>query len=428
MPPMTAHPGADAPDRPPHREPAHREPAQGEPAQEELAQEELLREVVETLAPIVRPPCSPGERQAAEWIAARLREHGCEVQVDEELAYDAYAPALAALAAIGAVGGAAALTRRGRYVGMLLGALAAVAIADDISNGPRLFRRIAMRRKPTPNVLAWAGDRDAPDTLVVLAHHDSAPTGAIFDQSLQRAFGERFPGIVERIDTALPLWWPVVGSPLLVALGAARRRRGLVRTGLAGSLLATAAFADIARSPTVPGANDNLSAVAALFALASALRERPVPGLRVLLVSCGAEESLQGGIRPFAARHFPALDRERTWVLNLDTIGSPELIMLEGEGPLVMEDYFARSFRDLVARAAEHAGTPLRRGMRARSSTDGVIPSRAGYPTATLASINRYKALANYHLPSDVPENLDYRTVAGAVRVVYAVAQALAAR
>ena len=34
----------------------------------------------------------------------------------------------------------------------------------------------------------------------------------------------------------------------------------------------------------------------------------------------------------------------------------------------------------------------LRRGMRARNSTDAVIPSRAGYPTATLASMNRYKA------------------------------------
>jgi Peptidase family M28 len=388
----------------------------------------LLHEVVETLATIVRPPCSPGEREAAEWIAERLSDLGCDVQIDDELAYQDYARPLTALTAIGAVGGLAALTRRGRPVGMLLGALAGAAIAEDISNGPRLFRRLTMSRKPTCNVLATAGDRNAHDTLVVLAHHDSAPTGAIFDQSLQSAFSERFPGIVERIDTAPPLWWPVVGFPLLVALGAARRSRPMIRTGLAGCLLGAAAFADIARSPTVPGANDNLSAVAALFALASILREQPIAGLRLLLVSCGAEEALQGGIRPFAARHFPSLDRDRTWVLNLDTIGSPTLTMLEGEGPLVMEDYHARSFRDLVAHAAERVGVPLRRGMRARSSTDSVIPSRAGYPTATLVSINRYKALSNYHLPSDIPENLDYRTVARAVAVVHAVAQVLAER
>ena len=41
------------------------------PASETL--EGTLREVVETLAPIDRTPCSPGERQAADWLAARLR-------------------------------------------------------------------------------------------------------------------------------------------------------------------------------------------------------------------------------------------------------------------------------------------------------------------------------------------------------------------
>ena len=92
----------------------------------------------------------------------------------------------------------------------------------------------------------------------------------------------------------------------------------------------------------------------------------------MLLVSCGAEEVLQGGIYGFAARHFPQLDRERTWILNLDTIGSPELVLVEGEGPFVMEDYFDRRFRDLISRVAEDAGLPIRRGLRARASSDSV--------------------------------------------------------
>ena len=100
--------------------------------------------------------------------------------------------------------------------------------------------------------------------------------------------------------------------------------------------------------------------------------------------------------------------------------------MLEGEGTVVMEDYHDRSFRDLVHRAADRAGAPLRRGMRSRASTDAVIPSRAGYPTATLTSMDRYKALSNYHQMSDTPENLDYRTVLQALVVVDAVARELA--
>jgi Zn-dependent M28 family amino/carboxypeptidase len=186
-------------------------------------------------------------------------------------------------------------------------------------------------------------------------------------------------------------------------------------------------FADVARSPIVPGANDNLSAVAVLVALAERLRRRPLDSLSVLLVSCGAEEVLQGGIHGFARRHFPALDRDRTWFLNLETVGSPRLIMLEGEGPVVMEDYHDRSFRDLIARAAHSAGVPLRRGMRSRNSTDAVIPSRAGYPTATLASMDRYKALSNYHRMSDTPENIDYRTAMQALTLTEHVARELAA-
>src|SRR6266508_1039493 len=86
---------------------------------------------------------------------------------------------------------------------------------------------------------------------------------------------------------------------------------------------------DIGRRPAVPGANDNLSGVAALAALARALRDRPLEGLRVLLVSAGAEEALQEGIRGFARAHFPRLPRGSTWFVNLDTIGSGRLVLLE---------------------------------------------------------------------------------------------------
>jgi Iap family predicted aminopeptidase len=57
-----------------------------------------------------------------------------------------------------------------------------------------------------------------------------------------------------------------------------------------------------------------------------------------------------------------------------------------------------------------------------------VIPSRAGYPTATLVSMTDWRSPANYHLPSDIPANLDYATVAEATRLVYELAQTLAAR
>jgi Iap family predicted aminopeptidase len=91
-----------------------------------------------------------------------------------------------------------------------------------------------------------------------------------------------------------------------------------------------------------------------------------------------------------------------------------------------MRDYTDPSFRELVADTAARAGLALERDLRSRASTDSVIPSRAGHPTATLSSVTAWRSLANYHWPTDVPENLDYDTVAGAVALTYAVAEALA--
>lgn len=390
--------------------------------------EPILREVVEALAPLERRAGSAGETAAAEWLGRRLDAAGARTAVERVQFRDGYARLMLPLGAAGLLAGLLALTGRARKPAVAIGTLAAAAIADDADNRARVWRRLATRPKDTTNVVAEVGDPDAERTLAIVAHHDAAPTGIVFDQSFQRALAKRFPGLIERSSTSLPLWWPIVGAPAAVALGAATGRRGLLAAGMTMGLANTVLGADIARSKVVPGANDNLSGVAVLVALAERLRDEPVTGLRVVLASCGAEEVLQGGIYPFVERHLSPRDPSATWVLNLDTVGSPHLVMLEGEGVLLkVEDYTDPSFRDLVATTAERAGVPLIRGMRARSSTDSVIPSRAGYPTATITSFEPdTKLLSNYHLPTDTPENLDYGTVTEAVDLSEAIARRLA--
>jgi hypothetical protein len=389
--------------------------------------EETLREVVEALAPLERAAGSPGEQEAAQWLAARLARAGAEARIEEEQFHPGYARELLPLSAMALVAGLAALRGRARFAAAAVGAAAAAAIADDVDNRRRVWRRLTVRPRTTWNVVTEAGDPEAANTLIVLAHHDAAPTGMVFDQTLQRAFAARFPQVVERTNTSPPMWWPVIGAPALMALGALTRRRGLVRAGIAGLLLHLVTGADIARGRIVPGANDNLSGTAALVALAERLRDEPVPGIRVVLASCGAEEVLQGGIHGFAARHFPSLSRERTWVLNLDSVGSPFLIMCEGEGTLRVEPYPGPEFRDRIADVARRAGIGLHRGVRARVSSDSVVPSRAGFPTAMLLSWDDQRLIPHYHLLTDTPEHLHYGTVASAVELCHAVAADLAA-
>jgi hypothetical protein len=382
--------------------------------------------VIEALAPLERLAGSEGEREAAEWIAARLGQAGAPAQVEEAEFDRGFAGVIASLAATAAGAGLVSLSGRFRKLTAAAGFGAAALIADDIQNGIRPYRKAVAGSATTWNVVAEAGDPKAERTLIVLAHHDAAQTGAIFDPTAQRMVGDSLPGVIERIDTSIPQWWGVLAGPLLVAAGSLRRSKPMVATGMALSSVAAAALGDIERGRVVPGANDNLSAVAVIIALAEALRERPIKGLRIVLASVGAEEVLQGGIYAFCERHLDPLDRHKTWFLNVDTVGSPELVLLEGEGPVVMEDYFDKTFRQLIARVAEREGIPLRRGMRSRNSTDAVVPSRRRVPTACLVSLNEYKALDNYHLPSDTPEKIKYPTVACAADLCEAVARELA--
>lgn len=392
--------------------------------------EATLREVVETLAPLHRPPCSPGERAAAEWLHERLGSvAGVEVQLEDEPSWGTFPPTATGLGLAGALG--ALLSLRGwRMAGGLLALATFAGIVDEAHNGPRILRRLVRRRRATVNLIARAGEHDASMTLVVIAHHDAPQTGILFDQTLQRTLHERAPHVLERFKTPLPQWWFGLAGPLATLLGALSGRPRAQRLGalkgLVLGLLGTLLVADVWRSETVQGANDNLSGVASLVALAELLRDRPVHGLRVLLVSCGAEETLQDGIRAFLSSHRHELDPATARFVNLDTVGSPHLVLLEAEGPVRMEEYAGPWLRDLFAARADALGIPLRRGYRARASTDSVIPSRAGYPIATLVSMTDWLAPANYHLPSDIPANLDYSTVADATRLVYEVARSLA--
>jgi hypothetical protein len=426
-------------------------------------EESRLRAVVEHLQAIDRPPASAGERQAAEWLRERFIAHGLTARIEEEPATGSFAVPIALLCAAGA---AAGLSRRARPLAGIAGLAAAAGIADDVSAGPHLFRRLLPRRT-TYNVVAEAGDPDAAETVVLVAHHDAANGGVVFHPGPTRWIADRFPDWYARQETSPPLLRLVVAGPALAGLGALLGRRGLRRLGGWMALTSLLAVGDIAARSVVPGANDNLAAVAVLVELARLLGEEPPVGVRVLLLSTGSEESFMEGMRGFVARHSPGaqaggcpagdhiarqgqpdaehrtvlqaggcpagdhmarqgqpdaehrtflLARERTRFVVLECVGGPEAIVLEGEGMLRMHDY-TPAVRDWLAACGERAGHRLRRGLRSGFATDALIALKAGYPTGVLAAIDRYKMAPNYHSQRDVAANVDFGTVAACAEV-----------
>ena len=141
--------------------------------------------------------------RASRWrrtgCAQRFEQLGCDATVDEEVFLDGYAPLQrrfrrsARSPALAALAGPGAAARRAG------GAGAAAAIADDCANWSRFARRRSPRAATTWNVVAETGDREAERTLVLMAHHDAAPTGVHLRRTAP-AEAERpcAPDVIER--------------------------------------------------------------------------------------------------------------------------------------------------------------------------------------------------------------------------------------
>jgi hypothetical protein len=377
------------------------------------------RALIHELAAIDRPSASDGERRAAEMIAARLRSLGCRVEVEEERAHGGYWWPVGLVNGVAASAGLFALRRRRlgfRAIAAVLAGIGAAALWDDLGHGRRWFRRALLPYRSTWNVVAEAGDPAAERTVVLIAHHDAAHSGLIFHPVLPRIPLKLMPRSHAKAGRSFPLLYAVWLGPVMVCAGALIGVRRVLGAGAALAAGATVAMTDIGLRAVVPGANDNLAAVGALVATATALRDQPLEGVRVLLVSTGSEESFSEGMQGFGHRHFSELDPDRTEMVCLECLGGPTLIVIEGEGMLRMRDYPSDT-REALAGAAADLDIPIVRGLRTTAATDAIIPLLAGYRVATLASVDDTKLPMNYHWPSDRPEALHWSTIEQAIAV-----------
>ena len=380
-----------------------------------------LRELVTELSSIHRPSASVGEREAAEWLRSQFADLGVEGLIEPSPAHGTYWWPMGLAAAAGAAAGIAALRGR-RFLGAALGAIAGAAAIDDLPpNGTRQLRKLLPQGERS-QIVAEIGPPDADRTIVVHAHHDAPRSGLLYSPAMPELLLSPVPE--EQVpDTSPPLMWPVVGGPLAVAAGVALGNRALTKLGTVVSAGTVAVLADIAAHEVVPGANDNATGAVALVALARALVERPPTGARVLLLST-SEEATCDGMAEWGKGHFGSLPPESTFFLSLDSLGSPRLLVLRGEGMLRMHEYPPRSL-ELLDGLADELGIELVPNLRTRNATDGCVPLAAGYECASISSVTELHQISNYHWKTDVAENVDYATVADGVRLAEAAVRRL---
>ena len=268
------------------------------------------------------------------------------------------------------------------------------------------------------------GPADAERTVVVVAHHDAPQSGTRLSARRSRSLFERIRprALIEHAQHQPAADVADHRRPGRRRAGSVLGSRPLDQAGTVLSAGFAAAMADIGRARVVPGANDNATGVAALVALARALAARPTERTRVLLVST-SEEGLARAWRRSAGATSGAPARLDLLPL-LDTVGSPHLCVLRGEGMRGMREYpaLAGPARRAWPRSWDR---PVSGPARFATPPTGRSPLAGGYECASLASCTHLKQPANYHWPTDMPENVDYGTVAEAVRLTEAVVRRL---
>ena len=338
---------------------------------------------------MVRDSAAAGERAAADWVRSRLRAIGVEDVALEPYRWPrthvwAQVPHL--LASLG---------------GPLLRASALASYELDQSGRVQWVQRFLPKGEGVNVVARVPAKASADRTFVLVAHLDAQRTGLIWDRRLIEGGAKR------RLKTRA-MTPAALGGALAIALPF-RWMKALM------ALL----LLDTATRPTVPGANDNASGVAALLQLAGRFVAQPLERTEVVLVFPGAEEAGMGGMRAFLERHD--LDPATTFVFGLDTVGSGTPVLAAAEGAVLKHAYREQDLA-LVERAA--APDPPQR-WRIAAYTDPILARFAGLPSVSLLSVGEHGMYTRYHRMDDLPEHVDLGCVERCAAIAEATARAL---
>jgi hypothetical protein len=351
-----------------------------------------------------RWPAAEGDGPTVDYLAGELGAAGREVSVERIRVRPSFHIALALLASLAVVGSVVSVSSPALGVAILL--IVAVAIYADLTGRPSPIRWLTSPRD-TANVTSPGRMPDATHRVVLTAHHDAAHGGLLF----ARRRGRRRPSLLSRLAGRIDLvfWATIVAlaaAVLRLVSGWDTNTMSAIQFVPTVALIGLAAlFLDAALARVVPGASDNASGVAAVLEVAERLERHPTENVDVWVVFTGAKEGFMLGMRAWLNEYEDDLHKDRTWFVNVDTVGNGDLHHVTAEGFALL----FRHDRRLIA-ACERLGS---RPHVWRLGTDGVVPLMRGYPSITLCALENGR-IPNFHRPADTVENIDPAAVEAA--------------
>lgn len=164
----------------------------------------------------------------------------------------------------------------------------------------------------------------------------------------------------------------------------------------------------------VLGANDNLTAVAAMLECGRFLSQHKPEKTEIWLISFAGEEHMRGSKR-FVSRHYIELQERQALLLNLECLSADSFLVATAENmflakhsPLVFEK---------VTQAAKKVNIPVKVGPLRFAGSDAANFSRKGLFATTMFGLSKTGVPTGWHTLKDTPERLSGSSIAKATEI-----------
>jgi Zn-dependent M28 family amino/carboxypeptidase len=235
--------------------------------------------------------------------------------------------------------------------------------------------------------------------------------------------------------TRAPTFPIVLGMALQVVAGAmilaapVTRPVATVLAAFTAFIYVVAAFVlgEWARGPFVPGANDNATGSAALFALVEEWRKAPPEGVELVALWTGSEETGLLGAAAWAEALRRAPRDVPTTFLNVDTLGRGKPRFLGAEYSIgARRVRYPADVVELCARAAAEAGFADAGPKTAAVASDALAFLVRGIPGASVLCFEDDGHMPCCHQMLDTVENVDFDTAWSGVRLSWEILRRMA--
>jgi len=258
-------------------------------------------------------------------------------------------------------------------------------------------------KKITANLVAKKGEGRR--LFILMAHLDSAPA----------SFAYR-PEHVKNFSLSVYLSTVIVGTGVIIPLFAINGYYAPVwlLTVLSAVLIGQffVSGIDFWRFGYTPGANDNLSGVAAAVAAASRLWRHMPADCEVRLVVPSAEEAGMLGAQHYFEQHEDELLSREVYLVNWDTVGAKNIKFITQTGgftPVYYDNLLTNTAQQLTQQNVKFKD--ISSGLHRVGDFDTIWFQRAGVSALTLASYDDEGAMPHIHTEQDKAAFVDLENV-----------------